>query len=75
MSRSKRKTPILGITKAESEKKDKQSASRKFRRKTRQALPNGRQLPGSLNDVSNPWTFAKDGKQYLRENIKEYMRK
>lgn len=38
MSRSRRKTPIHGHTKAESAKKDKQIANRIFRRKTKYTM-------------------------------------
>ncbi len=61
MSRSRRKNPIIGITKAESEKQDKRLANRRFRRITRLNLddtPNRR-------EHSNVWCFDKDGKIYL----------
>ncbi|MDO5058510.1 MAG: hypothetical protein Q4D82_01040 [Neisseria sp.] len=38
MSRSRRKTPIRGVTAAESEKQDKRFANRAFRRKEKMAL-------------------------------------
>ena len=63
MSRSRRKTPICGITTAESEKQDKRIANRRLRRKVRAALavePEG-VLP-ALREVSSVWTFDKDGK-------------
>lgn len=61
MSRSRKKTPIAGMTNARSEKQDKRNANRKLRRKTR-ADPEHAPL---LREVSNVWTFDKDGKIYL----------
>lgn len=68
MSRSRRHTAITGITSAASEKQDKRMAAGRLRMLARQALRDApedvvapdRRLAGS------PWTFAKDGKQYLR---------
>ena len=67
MSRSHRRTPVLGNVKARSEKKDKRWAQRVWRRQVRLALRRGQWecLP-TLREVSNVWAFAKDGKQYLR---------
>src|SRR5690606_10736721 len=66
MSRSRRKTPITGITSAGSEKADKRVANRRVRRSVRQSLtvsPAPHLLPHT-RELSNPWTFAKDGKVY-----------
>jgi hypothetical protein len=54
MSRSKRKTPIIGIA-GVSEKKDKQLANRKFRKlaKNKISVQKYEDLPEDLNDVSN----------------------
>lgn len=60
MSRSYRKTPIVGMTKKESEKKDKRLAHRARRNAERSY---GR--PVNLREVSNVWAMAKDGKQYF----------
>ena len=63
MSRSRKKSPAGGIAVAKSEKGDKQKASRVARRVVREALasnPNG-VLP-EKREVSDVWTFAKDGK-------------
>jgi hypothetical protein len=67
MSRSYRRTPVLGHTKAKSEKGDKRLAQRVWRHKVRLSLRQGRWecLP-ALREVSNVWDFAKDGKQYVR---------
>jgi hypothetical protein len=66
MSRSYRKTPIIGIA-GDSEKQDKKIANARFRKKERQALQQYRidNIPHDLNDVSNVWSMSKDGKQYL----------
>lgn len=63
MSRSRRKTPVRGITTSDTEKQDKRSANRRLRRKVRVALavePEG-VLP-ALREVSCVWAFDKDGK-------------
>jgi hypothetical protein len=67
MSRSRRHTPIVGVTTAGSDKRDKVRAHRRERRAvkvylsqqgTDESVPPGR----TLHDV---WTFAKDGKQRI----------
>lgn len=63
MSRSRRKTPVRGLTASDSEKQDKRFANRRLRRKVRVALatePN-RVFP-ALREVSCVWAFDKDGK-------------
>ena len=67
MSRSRRKTPICGITCSESEKKDKQLGHRKFRRKVKSILsvnPFSDIFP-TENEIMNVWEMSKDGKQYF----------
>jgi hypothetical protein len=64
MARSKRKTPIRGITTAQSEKRDKQSAHRRYRRKVKAAL---QQVPDAeifphVRELSDTWSMGKDGK-------------
>ena len=71
MSRSYRKTPITGTTTAKSEKKDKRIANRRYRRKCDQALRNEEEMP-VLNEVSNVWEFAKDGKSYYYDKTDKY---
>ena len=58
MSRSKKKTPIAGITTARSEKDDKRLANRLLRRATRLDPENA----PALREVSDVWNMAKDGK-------------
>jgi len=66
MGKSYRKTPIIGIA-GDSEKKDKQIANGKFRKRSKQKLHeedlDG--LPYDLDEVYNKWSMAKDGKTYL----------
>lgn len=67
MSRSRKKTPVGGITTARSEKEDKQIANRNARRVVKEVLsasPEPEVLP-HLREVSNTWTMAKDGKTYF----------
>lgn len=67
MAHSRKKTPIVGITTARSEKADKREANRKERRKVHLALtdkPETELLP-QRRAVSNVWVMAKDGKVYL----------
>jgi len=75
MSRSKKKTKITGITTAESEKEDKQEANRKLRRKTKEILKQGKEELPKLKEVSNVWSFSKDGKKYNKDMSDKEMRK
>jgi len=64
MSRSRKKTPVHGITTASSEKQDKRLYNRRFRRVVKQLLrqnPECEVLP-HLREYSNPWSMDKDGK-------------
>jgi hypothetical protein len=74
MSRSRRKTPICGITTASSERHDKRLANQRLRRSAKTKLRCGLYdedliLP-ELDDVSNPWEMSKDGKQRFDPNSK-----
>ncbi|WP_420128493.1 hypothetical protein [Longimicrobium sp.] len=63
MSRSRRRTPICGITTAKSEKKDKRIANRTLRRRVRATLHGDPHAPLPLpREVSDPWLMDKDGK-------------
>ncbi len=67
MSRSRRHTPVCGITTARSEKADKRQAHRRLRARTRSVAARAHSetdtvWPG-LRDVSDPWAMAKDGKR------------
>jgi hypothetical protein len=67
MSRSRKKTPIGGITTARSEKHEKRLANRKARRHVRLALAadSDRDVLPHLREISDVWTIAKDGKHYF----------
>lgn len=70
MARSYKNTPISGITTCESDKKDKQKASRTTRRRERVALKvvtctdGGEEHLGVHRFEGNPSYFSKDGKQF-----------
>lgn len=61
MSRSRRRTPVMGIADA-SDREDKRRANRALRRGVRVAVDAGREPP-MLREVSNVWGMAKDGKR------------
>jgi hypothetical protein len=67
MSRSRKRTPIRGITGACSEKQDKRFYNRRYRRICRRWLysnPESELMP-HLREHSNPWEMAKDGKVWF----------
>lgn len=77
MSRSRKRTPVCGITTADTEKQDKRLANRRLRRRVRAALPSEPDgvLP-ALREVSSVWGFDKDGKQrFDPARHPEWMRK
>jgi hypothetical protein len=63
MSRSRRHTPIMGITKSKSDTRDKVLAHRRDRCRVRTALASGREDVSMRRKVGDVWRFAKDGKQ------------
>lgn len=69
MSRSYKKHPGSGISKAVSEKQDKKIWHSRMRSKTRDLLSNADEdtMFPFEEDVSNPWAMAKDGRQYWDE--------
>jgi len=76
MSRSFRKTPISGNAGSPSEKSDKQAWHKKLRRASRAILGSVENIEEDtpplplMNEVSNPWNFAKDGKKYRGRGLK-----
>ena len=62
MSRSRKKYAIGSSH--ESDKIDKKNAHRIFRKRGKQFLKSGRieRMPYSMRDVSDVWSFSKDGK-------------
>lgn len=65
MSRSRRKTPIFGITTAKSEAFDKANWHRAFRRSENQRLQAAPdRAPRDIREFYNPWSMHKDGKRW-----------
>ncbi len=75
MSRSKNKTKIQGITTATSEKENKQDANRKFRRIIKQKVKSAKTELPEIREISNVWSFGKDGKRYNAEMTEKELRK
>jgi len=65
VTRSHRKTPVVGILIADSEKRDKQLAHRRLRARERQDLDRDGEENPRLREVSDPWRMEKDGKQRI----------
>ena len=63
------------MAKAQSEKKDKQEANRKYRRKIKQKVKNKEENPPILREESNLYAFGKDGKNYDIEMKDKELRK
>jgi len=75
MSRSTKKTPKTGITGAQTEKNNKRDANRKFRRVTKIQVKKNEDRFVDIKEISNVWSFDKDGKQFLKKATKKDMRK
>ena len=78
MSRSRRKTPISGITTATSDHPWKKMAARKLRHRVKQELGatlDGDRFAGKRWDLVNPWSSVKDGKKYWLSADPGWMRK
>ena len=73
MSRSRRKSPFVGNTCAESEKQDKRMANRALRRKSKQG--ENLEIVVDRRQISDVWCFAKDGKQRIGTSDSKWMRK
>ncbi len=75
MARSRKHTPISGITCATTEKWAKQKNHRRERRRVRSVLatqPEPDVLPHT-RELSDPWTMPKDGKRYwTAAGLREY---
>ncbi|HYO14065.1 MAG TPA: hypothetical protein VE685_12790 [Thermoanaerobaculia bacterium] len=78
MARSRRRSPVKGLTTAKSEKKDKTLAHRLERRTVAgivRCTPDPEVLPHT-RELSNPWAMDKDGKMRFDPQEKpELMRK
>ena len=68
MSRSRRKYPAGGISKAASDKEGKSRSSRAWRRMVRIAVRLGIEPPHE-NEHREPWSWAKDGKRWYGREI------
>ena len=78
MSRSRRKSPIRGITCAESDHAWKKASARKLRRAVRQSLKatlDGDRFAGKRWELVNPWSSDKDGKHWFGSDRPELLRK
>lgn len=77
MSRSRRKTPIKGVTAASSEKNDKRHANRALRHRARQALAANptQEVAPERREVGNAWAMAKEGKHFLKAPSAKDLRK
>jgi hypothetical protein len=75
MSRSGKKTPKIGFSSSDSEKKDKRIANRSFRHKAKQQIKSGKEPVTDMNDIMTTWAMAKDGKRYVKSPSPKQMRK
>jgi len=75
MSRSYIKNKIVGYTKKETEKRDKTIANKRYRRLVKVRIAKRSEVLPLAREVSNVWTFDKDGKHYYPEMTKLEMRK
>ena len=75
MSRSEKKNKIRGITTAKSEKENKQEANRKYRRIIKQKVKSNESELPKIHEISNVWSFDKDGKIYDSEMSEKDLRK
>jgi len=78
MSRSRKKTPICGITTACSDAAWKAKAARILRHRVKQALAidlTSDEFAGKRWDAVNPWAAPKDGKRWFGDGHPTYWRK
>lgn len=76
MSRSFRKTKIIGFAICDSEAIDKRIWHKRLRARERDRLiTDPESEPTRENEVSSTWNMGKDGKQYWAEMPAEAMRK
>lgn len=75
MSRSRRKTPITGVTTAVTEKENKRDANRKLRRLNKIKIRKRDYDLFQLREISNVWGFDKDGKYYIKNPSKRSLMK
>ena len=75
MSNSVKRNPFRGTTTCESEKQDKREANRKYRRVVKQRLSDTNNELPDIREVSNVWSFGKDGKVFDGKLTKRELRK
>lgn len=78
MSRSRKKTPICGITAARSDSEWKAKAARILRHRVKQTLAkemSADEFAGKRWDAVNPWSAPKDGKSWFGESYPTCRRK
>lgn len=78
MSRSHRKTPIIGMTSAESDAEWKAASARALRHRVKQQLTtelHTDDFPGKRWDLVNPASSDKDGKGWFGNRHPKLMRK
>lgn len=75
MSRSRRRTPITGMTCADSEKADKQFGHQRTRVAIRCAMARDAEALPDRRGTENPWDYAKDGKKWRGNADAKLMRK
>lgn len=78
MSRSRKKTPICGMTSAHSDAEWKTKAARTLRHRAKIQLEqklHTNDFPGYRWDAVNPWSSDKDGKGWFGDRHPNNMRK
>ena len=75
LTRSRKKTPIAGITRAESEKDDKARAHRQERAHVRRLIESDPDAIPDPKAFGDPWSAAKDGKHYFGDHAPKLRRK
>jgi hypothetical protein len=77
MSRSRKKTPVRGVTGARSEKTDKRQVNRALRKRVRKALLDDPAQPiaPDRREVRDVWDMAKDSKYFLKDPRPKDIRK
>jgi hypothetical protein len=68
MSRSRKKRPVTGITKSETEKEFKQQEHSRERAAVRDALKTDKELLPHPKEYGNPWKGPKDGKRFWTDD-------
>lgn len=69
MSRSRRKSPVRGVTGARSEKTEKRKLNRALRNRTKRKIMKDPELevPPDPRELKDVWDMAKDGKYFLKD--------